>query len=59
MTFSLWEVWEAMAAFDFPSQTSSRTNISKGVNSLVEIVMSRTIIDAASPRYKEYVPIFS
>ena len=48
-----------MTEFDFPSQTSSRTNFSNGVSSLVEIVMSLTNAFAAFPRPWQYVTVFA
>jgi hypothetical protein len=50
ITFSLWDVCEAIAAFDLPSHTNPKTSCSKGVSSLVEIVMSLAMCHAASPR---------
>jgi hypothetical protein len=58
MTFSLCEVSLAITAFDLPSQSSSNTSLSKGVNSLVEIVMSLTITGATFLRLGHYVPFF-
>jgi hypothetical protein len=59
ITFSLCEVPEAITALDFPSQTSSSTSLSKGVNSLVEILMFLIILGTTLPRPSQYVPIFS